>query len=287
MSVYPENPPGQAFVSQDTYASAGLALSGLGGGGGSAGPNLFVSTLDASVDITLDNTGGGTSAPIIFGADTGAYAIKASTLNINVQGAVLSTVGITVGRAIGGPGAVLLPEVVGLVNTGGAFAASIYATYDTVSIEPKLGVSSIVGVSSINGVAYSGGGAGPNLTVSTLTANGQVSLTSTGPSTSQILAFNSGAALYQQDISDISLNYNGATKNTVGIRILGNLPTVEDNTVFVGTLALNNPGGAVAASIHAGANIVTVEPSLSVSSLVGVSSINGVNWNFITSTLAG
>jgi hypothetical protein len=286
MSVYPENPPGQAFVSQDTYASAGLALSGLGGG--SAGPNLFVSTLDASVDITLDNTGGGTSAPIIFGSDGGAYAIKVSTIDINVQGIVVSTIGLVMNKALSGSfGSILLPEIVGLANTGGAFPASIYATFDTVSIEPKLGVSSIVGVSSINGVAYTGGGAGPNLTVSTLTANGQVSLTSTGPSTSQILAFNSGAALYQQDISDISLNYNGATKNTVGIRILGNLPTVEDNTVFLGTLALNNPGGAVAASIHAAANVVTVEPSLSVSSLVGVSSINGVNWNFITSTLAG
>jgi hypothetical protein len=287
MSVYPENPPGQAFVSQDTYASAGLALSGLGGGGGSAGPNLFVSTLDASVDITLDNTGGGTSAPIIFGSDGGAYAIKVSTIDINVQGIVVSTIGLVMNKALSGSfGSILLPEIVGLANTGGAFPASIYATFDTVSIEPKLGVSSIVGVSSINGVAYTGGGAGPNLTVSTLTANGQVSLTSTGPSTSQILAFNSGAALYQQDISDISLNYNGATKNTVGIRILGNLPTVEDNTVFVGTLALNNPGGAVAASIHAGANVVTVEPSLSVSSLVGVSSINGINWNAI-STLVG
>jgi len=81
MSLYPENPAGQTFISQDTYASAGAALSGLGGGGGGQVPtNLTVSTLTAEALLSISS---------INGTDVSAFTgdipanLQVSSLTVN------------------------------------------------------------------------------------------------------------------------------------------------------------------------------------------------------------
>jgi len=188
MSLYPENPAGQTFISQDTYASAGIALSGLGGGGGSvpANANITVSTLtvNGTGEIYLVNADDGVydSVPISFqGSATNDiqifYSKLPNTLTSN------STFGLLVANTLS-TGETLMENLgVGSLNVGGidndttSLGASIEYSNATSTLSlksPEVGISSLVGVSSINGTEISAftGAVPADLAVSSLTVNG-------------------------------------------------------------------------------------------------------------------
>ena len=87
MSLYPENPAGQTFISQDTYASAGAVLSGLGGGGGGPIPeDLTVSSLTAQALLSI-STINGTAVSAFTGAVPANLAV--SSLTLQGQGSIV------------------------------------------------------------------------------------------------------------------------------------------------------------------------------------------------------
>jgi hypothetical protein len=361
MSVYPENPPGQAFVSQDTYASPGVALSGLGGG--SAGPNLEVSTLtvNGSGIITLNTfPSAQTQSASIFFKSSGADTVESGILEVRKQPiqdinmssiaglsvSAFSTFGsyqpLGVGDLYLGDSAndgsygtaalkytnatstlrleapsVEISTLVGVQTINGqgvaAFTGSIPADLAVSTLNVNSGVfingSSIQGISSINGAAYSGGGsAGPNLTVSTLTVNPDINIGSLTSPNIQITS-NGFLTLGSNPDNVLASNpilFNRAGFSTIatgqvslqmigGTLIAGTISTGFSSTVPVvcASLILGGDDPTAEASftnIHYSSFTSTLSvqaPNVSISSLLGVSSINGVNWDFITSTLAG
>lgn len=269
MSVYPENPPGQAFVSQDTYASPGVALSGLGGGGGSAGPNLEVSTLTVAYSSS--------STPynsIRWQNDSGSLDTNGILATYDRASSSLRFLGIDANGVF--PGQITIP--------------------------------SLISVSSINGVAYSGGGsAGPNLTVSTLTVNPDINIGKLTAPNVEIVG--SGFLTLDTDTNNTSssnrLLFNRAGFSTLGTGQVslqnqgGVLTAVLFSSGFGATVPVacgslivggDDPSASGQASLYYSTVTSTLNvqaPNVSISSLLGVSSINGVNWDFITSTLAG
>jgi hypothetical protein len=148
-----------------TFSAPGAPLYGTGGGGGSVGPDLTLSTLalNQGAPNTIQWRDGAGTGPVltqqdvntVVGANLGALSLTAEPSN------VWYTLGC---------GEIFVAGQIGLgAETAGVISA---AADGTILIQNALAVSSI-SVSSINGAAPGGGGSVPgNLVVSSLTLAG-------------------------------------------------------------------------------------------------------------------
>jgi hypothetical protein len=266
MSLYPENPAGQTFISQDTYASKGIALSGLGGGGGGQVPtNLQVSSL------TVNGTGSGLPPDgfLILGTNTDESPQSAGLLFNNANQETPDE-----GQLMLQKGPFLSLGLVSTLNSLNLTALSTgFAQYQS------LGVKSIVlGGDNNDGntpgaeIDYSNSTSTISMYAPNVAPSGNMTFASQSSTLSQAITFDNPSNSYSLQIQPITLNYNGAVKSTFGLTVKG--LSASDDTVFLPDIALFNPGGAVAASIHSANDVVNIEPSLGVSSIVGLSSIN-------------
>jgi hypothetical protein len=292
MSLYPENPAGQTFISQDTYASKGIALSGLGGGGGGQVPtNLTVSTLTAEALLSISS---------INGTDVSAFTgdipanLQVSSLTVNGDNFGNITLGAypdngasaillfnTPGQETEAVGQLQLQKFdipsLGPVST---LSGLIVASYSTVfgQLQPVMSKNIILGGDNNDGstpgaeIDYSNSTSTISMYAPNVAPSGNMTFASQSSTLSQVITFDNPSNPYSLQIQPITLNYNGAVKSTFGLTVKG--LSASDDTVFLPDIALFNPGGAVAASIHSANDVVNIEPSLGVSSIVGLSSIN-------------
>lgn len=307
MSLYPENPAGQTFISQDTYTSAGAVLSGIGGGGGSvpANANITVSTLtvNGTGEIYLVNADDGVydSVPISFqGSATNDiqifYSKLPNTLTSN------STFGLLVANTLS-TGATLMENLgVGSLNVGGidndttSLGASIEYSNATSTLSlksPVVGISSLVGVSSINGTEISAftGAVPADLAVSSLTVNGNnsgnITLTTRieFSAESAPILFNAAGqdtvAAGQLQIQKNTLHSLGPVSTVTGLlvnsfsTVIGQVQPVMLKSIILG--GDNNDSDFPGAEIdytNTTSTLSMYAPKVSVPALVNVSSIN-------------
>jgi len=304
MSLYPENPAGQVYQvnSQDTFASAGAPLTVIGSGGGGPVPeNLVVSTLKAgSISTPVINVVGslGQAAVLTIGTNPGfgansQYVVFNSGGQETVDEGQLTIHKIGILTSVSKPANASGLAVNAFSTVSGAFqpvgcsdlyiyseandgtnlAFALEATNAPVSSlniqAPNVNISSLIGVSSINGVPYTEGGVPQNVFVSSLN-----------------FLDNPGFINFPLPSSIAS----SVTFNMFGEYIdegAGSYLTVISMNADVVELAGELQFGAAGSIISSQAPTVGFNvPAVSISTLIGVSSINGVNWARI-STLAG
>jgi hypothetical protein len=134
---------------------------------------------------------------------------------------------------------------------------------------PNVNISSLIGVSSINGVPYTEGGVPQNVFVSSLNFldnPGYINF----PLPSSLVS-SATFSMYGEYIDEGAGSYlKIVTINADGLQLTGGLQFGAANSII----------SAQAPTV--GFNV----PAVSISTLIGVSSINGVNWARL-STLAG
>jgi hypothetical protein len=346
MSLYPENPAGQVFVSQDTYASAGVALTNLGGGGGggSISANGATVACDAppgsgNVGIAGSATGVGSQGDIVLitgNVSSGNILVNA----INSGGNIELGVGVTAG---GVEGSIVLDATNGTGDGGLLFATpSTFALFEGTqngiqgltgnlgqitlgssdTTNPALvsiggaAISTGLYVSNtqllFNNAAVGAGGAVPaNLTVSTLTAYDSITVgsgydASLTLNTDTNFASASYRMLFKAQGEDtvgtgiLSINkqafldLNGSTIRGLAVTafstVLGAVQPVACAGLYLGDstndLTTNGTAGVFYNESISTLNLQAPNVALNFSSLVGISSINGINWASI-STLVG
>jgi len=270
MSLYPENPPGQAFVSQDTYASEGVSLSGLGGGGTvgpvlngvrqiNADPNTgFLINQPSAYPVSLQNNDGDNEIRL---AGNGAIQLNYS----NDYGVTIDPTG----------------RIIEIYNSGGG--------------DPE---GALEGISTINGTAVSAftGAVPANLVVSSLTVNGS----SPAPivlTTNIDAGFESGAITFNSDGQDtavagqLAINKGeilslGLTSTLSGLAVnalstgYGQYqPIAAKSIILAGDFNDGTYKGAEISYTNTTSTLSMYAPKVNVSSLVGVSSINGTAYS--------
>jgi hypothetical protein len=297
MSLYPENPAGQTFISQDTYASAGISLSGLGGGGGTVGPvinGVHLINADPTQDFLIDQV---SSFAIKLENNNGDNDITLERdgrvrFNYNNEyGVIIDSTGRTIEIYPGNSNPEGALEGISTINgvSVGAFTGSIPANL-TVS---TLTAQALLSISSINGTAVSAftGDVPANLAVSSLTVNGanfgNITLNTypDAPFESARILFNS-TGQESEDVGQLQIQKDSMLSlgpvSTVSGLAVNSFSTVFGQVQPLGAKSIilggdnndNTTPGAEIAYTNTTSTLSMYAPNVSVPALVNVSSIN-------------
>jgi hypothetical protein len=266
--MYPENPAGQTFISQDTYASAGASLSGLGGGGGTVGPvinGLQTINADPTVNFLINQEG---DNEVSLQNNNGN-----NDITIKADGSIQ-------------------------FNYNNDYGVIIDPTGRSIEIYPGSSnpEGALEGISTINGVGVGAftGSIPANLNVSTLAVIGTGNITlDADPSAgeSAFLLFNTPGqdteAAGQLAINKIpNILSLGPVSTVSGLlvnsfsTVFGQVQPIMSKSIILG--GDNNDAtkpGAEIGYTNTTSTLSMYAPNVNISSLVGVSSINGAPYS--------